>query len=93
MTYLDLNGTALGEDVAVRLRGLQPTDPGSWYGTFDGHPGHVSCDEIPIQLTPEPWSERGAPDNEELAGGVVLNPSWLPIENDTTSLSALKARY
>jgi hypothetical protein len=33
------------------------------------------------------------PDNEDLAGAVVLNPSWFPVENEPTSMGCLKARF
>ncbi len=96
MTYLDLSGTTLTDDVVLTLRGLTDDDP--LPSSFGGHPGYVECpcsvdfcDTHVLGL--EPWSEYGMPDNEDLAGAVVLNPSWFPVENAVSSLSALKSRF
>lgn len=96
LTYLDLNGTTIGADVVLSMRGIQEGDP--WPTSFSGHTGYVECEPCVARwcvriLDQEAWSEYGQPDNEELAGAVVLNPSWFPIESDATSMGTLKVRY
>ncbi len=96
LTYWNVDGAAIGNDVIlrVRVRGLRPSDPPPWSpGSFGGQPGYVDCMDGNHALALETWSEYGMPDNEDLARAVVLNPSWFPVDNEATSLSILKVRY
>jgi len=103
ITYLDMSGTSVGSDTVLGTRGLQPGDS-SGSGHPDGSISTVACylEDCPltdppywcrIPLALEPWSESGMPDREDLAGAVVLNPTWLPISNETVGMSALKTRF
>lgn len=93
VTYLDADGSLIGPDTVLSVRGFQPGD--SRPSSCGGLPCYVSVssDNNKYVLALEAWSEYGMPDNQDLAGAVVLNPSGFPVASEATSLGCLKARF
>jgi hypothetical protein len=91
VTYLDLDGAITLNDVVLSLRGYGPGD--SRPSSFNGDMGYIDPLDGKHVLTSEPWSEFGMSNTTELAGAVVLNPTWLPVPSGVASMSALKARF
>jgi len=88
--YGDFGGVT-PPDVVLGMRGLQPGD--SFPSSFQGEMGYIDILEAKRVLTPVPWSEYGMPVDPALAGGIILNPTMDPVDNEIGSVGALKARY
>jgi hypothetical protein len=93
--YGDYQGV-LGNDVIVKVRGLQPGD--SQPSTFDGQCGYSTCDNQPKILALEPWpasldyiDPTKDIDTDSADGVCVLNALIVP--NETSSIGQMKARF
>lgn len=88
--YGDFGGLT-PEDVMLQLRGIQPGD--SYPSSFEGRIGYIDPTDGKNVLTRIPWSEFGMPDDPELEGGIVLNPTMDPVDTEIGSVGALKSNF